>query len=233
MRVYIISDLHLGTAVNKPMDVFGGNWVDGYWQRVCDDWRIKVTDEDVVLHGGDLSWGMTLNEAEPDLRELDALPGQKFLIKGNHDYWWSSLNKLSALGLKTIRFVQNNAFDLGEYVICGTRGWTVPEKNDVQSEEDKKIYAREIMRLEMSLQQATKLATNGQKIICMTHYPPFNAAFDDSPFTDLMAKYGVTLATYGHLHGNQSRYKALVTKNRIPYYLTSCDFLNNTLLQLF
>ena len=232
MKIFVISDLHLGNAVNKPMDVFGGNWVGGYWQRVQDDWKQKVTDEDVVLLGGDISWGMTLPEALPDLQEVDALPGKKFIIRGNHDYWCASMAKMALLPLKTITFVQNNAYKAGDVIICGTRAWTVPENLAQQTTEDKKIFDREIIRLEMSLKDATKLRTGSERIICMTHYPPFNSKFEDSPFTDLMQKYSVDTAIYGHLHGNSSRYAAMVNKHGIPIYLTSCDYLNNTLLEI-
>lgn len=233
MKIYVISDLHLGHAVNKPMDVFGGNWVGGYWQKVQDDWNKKVTSEDVVLLGGDISWGMTLQEALPDLLEIDALPGQKFIIRGNHDYWWASMAKMNLLPLSSIRFIQNSAHRIGDHIVCGTRGWTVPENATLQSAEDKKIFDRELIRLEMTLTEANKLRTGNEKIVCMTHYPPFNSKFEDSPFTSLIAKHDVDTVIYGHLHGNSSRYASVVRKQNIPYYLTSCDYLNNTLLELY
>jgi len=233
MKIFVISDLHLGHAVNKPMDVFGGNWVGGYWQRVQEDWKKKVTDDDAVLIGGDISWGMTLSEALPDLLEIDALPGKKFIIRGNHDYWWASMAKMNLLPLKTITFVQNNAHKAGDFIICGTRAWTVPENLAQQTAEDKKIFDRELIRLEMSLKEASKLRTDNEKIVCMTHYPPFNSRFENSPFTDMMEKYDVDAAIYGHLHGSSSRYAAVVTKGEIKFYLTSCDYLNNELLELY
>ena len=233
MKIFAISDLHLTSSTNKPMDVFGGNWVGGYWDKIKTDWRNKVTDSDVVLIGGDISWAMSLEGATGDLIEIDALPGKKVLIRGNHDYWWASMNKMKALPLKNTVFIQNNALLCGGYVFCGTRGGTVPEDRDVQSEEDKKIFDREIIRLELTLKEATKLATCGEPIICMMHYPPFNAAFADSAFTELIRQYDVKTVIYGHLHGNLSRYKDVVYKNNVPYYLTSCDFLNNTLLKLY
>ncbi len=232
MRIFAISDLHLSGTTNKPMAIFGGSWAEGYWDRVKKDWTEKVAPEDVVLIGGDISWSMSLEGAIPDLMEIDNLPGKKILIRGNHDYWWASLNKMKSLLLRTITFLQNNATKIGNYVFCGTRGWTVPEEGAEQSEEDKKIFSREILRLEMTLSDGRKLLNEGDKMICMTHYPPFNARFDHSPFTDLMNKYNVDLAIYGHLHGNLSRYKDIVYIDRIPYFLTSCDFLNNNILKI-
>lgn len=233
MKVFVISDLHLASNANKPMEIFGGNWAGGYWQKIKDDWKSKVTSNDVVLIGGDVSWAMTLEGAIDDLNEIDSLPGQKLIIRGNHDYWWTSLTKMNSLGLKTITFIQNNAVKIGSFIFCGTRLWTVPEVGAVQSEEDKKIFDREIIRLELTLAEAKKQVNEEDTIVCMTHYPPFNASFADSPFTDLISSYGVKAAIYGHLHGNLSRYKDIVYKNGIPFYLTSCDFLNNKLLTLF
>ncbi len=232
MKVYVISDLHLSGTTNKPMDIFGGSWADGYWDKVKADWKSKVSDEDVVLIGGDVSWAMTLEGALPDLKEIDELPGEKLIIRGNHDYWWASMVKMTALGLRHIRFIQNNAIKIGSYVFCGTRGWTVPETSAEQSEEDKKIFDRELIRLELALSDAKKQAKDGDKIVCMTHYPPFNATFADSAFTEMMIKAGVDTAIYGHLHGCLSRYKDVVIKHGVPFYLTSCDFLKNTLLEL-
>ncbi len=233
MNIYVISDLHLGHAVNKPMDVFGGNWTGGYWQKVQDDWKKKVTENDAVLLGGDTSWGMTLSEALPDLQEIDSLPGQKYIIRGNHDYWWASMAKMRLLPIKSVHFIQNSAVKIGSYIICGTRGWTVPENVAAQSTEDKKIFDRELIRLEMTLSEAKKLQTESEKIICMTHYPPFNSKFEDSPFTFLISEHNVDSVIYGHLHGSSSRHASVVHKQKIPYYLTSCDYLNNKLLELY
>ncbi len=233
MKVFAISDLHLGEAVDKPMDVFGGNWVGGYFEKIRADWQAKVTEEDIVLIAGDVSWGMVLSQAQGDLEKVAALKGNKVLIRGNHDYWWNSLKQMNALGLSGVTFLQNNAVKIGSYVFCGTRGWTVPEEGIEQTEEDAKIFKREMIRLEMALKAADKLRTEeGDTVVCMTHYPPFNSKFSDSPFTDLMRKYAIHAGVYGHLHGSSSRYKDIVDKYGIPFYLTSCDFLNNTLLEL-
>lgn len=232
MKIFVISDLHLTSSTNKPMDIFGGNWAGGYWEKIKKDWREKVSENDVVLIGGDISWAMTLDGALDDLKEIDELPGKKILIRGNHDYWWASMNKMQSLPLRNIIFIQNSAIKIEDRVFCGTRGWTVPEEADKQTEEDKKIFEREKIRLELTLSEASKLAQNGETIVCMMHYPPFNATFADSDFTEAIKKHNVSTVIYGHLHGNLSRYKDVVYKNGIPYYLTSCDFLNNKLLQI-
>ncbi len=233
MKVYAISDLHLGNAVEKPMDVFGGNWIGGYWDKVRADWKNRVTEDDTVLISGDISWGMTLPQAEPDLKEIAALPGKKIMIRGNHDYWWNSLKQMNALCLSGVTFLQNNAVLIDDCIFCGTRGWAVAEPNVIREEHDEFIFAREILRLEMALKAAKNLQTDkNETIVCLIHYPPFNSRFEDSPFTELMLKYGVSTVIYGHLHGSDTRYKPVVDKRGIKYILTSCDFLNNKLLEV-
>lgn len=231
MNIFALSDLHLSNAANKPMDVFGDNWT-GHWEKIRASWSRIVSRGDAVLLAGDTSWGMTISEALTDLEAVEKLPGKKFLIRGNHDYWWSSYNKLKNLNLETVTFIQNNAFKTGGFIICGTRGWTVPETGEEQSDEDKKIFARELARLRLTLDCAVKSRENNDKIILMFHYPPFNSRFENSPFTDLVGEYPVDKVVYGHLHGCRPRYKAVVNK-KIDYILTSCDFLNFSPLKLY
>jgi len=231
MKIFAISDLHLTKNADKPMDVFGGNWVN-YWEKIKDNWARKVSADDVVMICGDISWAMTLDKAYDDLKEIDGLSGKKIMIEGNHDYWWSSYKKVCELDLKTISFVQYNAKKIGGAIFCGTRGWDVPENNEVQTPEDDKIFKREVNRLRLSLDCAKKLQTGGEEIFAMTHFPPFNSRFDSSPFTDLLAEYGVKTVVYGHLHGKNARYKSVVTKNGAQYVLTSCDYLNNDPVQI-
>lgn len=229
MNIYAISDLHLSSVTDKPMDIFGSNWI-GHWDKVSDYWRRNITDNDIVLSAGDTSWGMNITEALPDLQKIDELPGKKFIIRGNHDYWWSSYSKIRGLNLKSIEFIQNNAFEIGDYVVCGTRGWTVPEKGE-QSAQDKKIFDRETIRLGLTLKCAESIA-DGRKIILMMHYPPFNSALENSEFTEIIKNYPVEKVIYGHLHGNHGRYSASVDKGGIEYLLTSCDFLSFTPLKI-
>ena len=230
MKVFAISDLHLASEANKPMDIFGESW-KGHWEKIREDWIKKVSDEDVVLIAGDVSWGMKMSEAENDLREIDCLPGKKVIVKGNHDYWWVTHAKLLTLQLKTISFLHNNALSIGDYVFCGTRGWMVDDRENM-SDEDKKIFDREIIRLGMSL-SAAKEISEGKEVIGMMHFPPFNGKYESSPFTDLFEKFGVKNVIYGHLHGKQAKnsYEKIYIHN-VTYRLTSCDFLQNTLMQL-
>ncbi len=231
MKIFAISDLHLTTTEDKPMDIFGMSWV-GHWDKIKTDWLAKVTTDDIVLIAGDVSWAMNAQNALSDLTEIDKLPGKKIIIRGNHDYWWTSFKKLSAMPLNSIFFIQNNAIRIDNYVFCGTRGWMVPE-SDKQGAEDKKIFDREVIRLKLTLEEGKKLYKEGDKIIAMIHFPPFNSRFDNSSLTELFALYNVDKVIYGHLHGENGRYKAVVNKGSTDYYLTSCDFLNNSLLQIY
>jgi predicted phosphohydrolase len=231
MKIYAISDLHLNNSTNKPMDIFGEQWI-GHWDKIKVDWNSKVTEDDIVLVAGDISWAMSLSDAMVDLISIGELKGHKFLIRGNHDYWWSSYSKITKQAPDGISFLQNNAIKLDKYIICGTRGWTVPEDENNYPVEDKKIFDRELIRLSMCLESAKKLQTSGEEIIVMMHYPPFNSNFADSEFTKLIDKYNIKKVIYGHLHGNKSRYKLVVNKHSTDYYLTSCDILNNQLLEI-
>ncbi|MFA6867416.1 MAG: metallophosphoesterase [Clostridia bacterium] len=231
MKIFAISDLHLSNLVNKPMDIFGDKW-KGHWDKIKLDWQEKVTEEDIVLIAGDISWAMSLKNACSDLEDIDQLKGKKVIIRGNHDYWWESLSKLQALPYESITFIQNNSIKFGDYIICGTRGWMVPENNQDQLPNDKKIFDREIIRLKLTLDSAKLMQQNNEKIIVMMHYPPFNSKFADSEFTSIINDYCVDKVVYGHLHGEKVRYQFVVDKKGIKYLLTSCDLLNNELLEI-
>ena len=224
--IYSISDLHLGSSVDKPMDVFGAKW-EGHFEKIKSDWLQKVKEDDVVLLAGDLSWAMTLEEVKPDLRALAELPGQKVILKGNHDYWWQSLSKVRGVLPQGIYALQNDVIRIGKYLICGTRGWTAEH----EKEEDKKIFDRELIRLELSLTAMSKVREEGDIVIGMTHYPPFDVSLQPTPVTDLFTKYGVEQVVYGHLHGNAYA-KKKVYLNRTTYYLTSCDLVDFTLVSI-
>lgn len=228
MKIFAISDLHLSTAVNKPMDIFGDGW-QNHFEKIKSDWNEKVGDNDCVLLGGDISWGINLDEAEPDYELIKALPGKKVVLRGNHDYYWSSLNKMQTR-FPEFTFLQNNCVNLEGAVIAGSRGWNIPDTNS--SEEDKKIYARELIRLEMSLQTLTQTAGDTDLKIALLHYPPFNAYYRDSEVTDLLKRYNIQIALYGHLHGKNVRVKKELVKDGITYFLTSCDLIDNKLVFL-
>ncbi len=202
------------------MGVFGEVWEDHDIQ-IEKNWRAKVTHEDTVLLGGDLSWSMSLEQAMKELDFIHDLPGRKIAIKGNHDYWWSSITKLNTL-YDDIDFVQNNFFMYKNTAICGTRGW-VCEGSEKFTNEDEKIYRREGIRLENSLQQA--LAAGHSDIIAMIHYPPVNEYGHDSVFTELMEKYKVRKVIYGHLHGAALNNVFQGMRNGVEYIMTSGDFL--------
>lgn len=228
MAVYAISDLHLSFSSNKPMDVFGANWTD-YTAKIEANWRSVVRPEDIVLIGGDISWAMHLPDAKLDLEWIEALPGHKYMIKGNHDYWWTSLKKMSAAH-PHLRFVYNNSFQHGKLAIAGTRGWVCPNSKEFTSE-DLKIYQRELLRLEHSLKQAAK--SEPEQLVAMIHYPPTNDSFEDSGFTALFESYGVSDVIYGHLHSPEGfKVGFQGEKNGVRYHLTSCDFLDFKLEQI-
>lgn len=224
--IYSISDLHLGTCVDKPMDVFGKKW-EGHFDKIRADWLEKVRQEDVVLLAGDFSWAMTLSEVKEDLAAIAALPGRKVLLKGNHDYWWQSLSKVKGVLPEGIYVLQNDVLRLGKYLFCGSRGWT----SEKESEEDKRIYDRELIRLELSLSAMSKIREEGDVVIGMTHYPPFDVSLEPTPVTDLFTKYGVERVVYGHLHGNAYA-KRKVYINKTNYFLTSCDLVDFALVEI-
>lgn len=230
MKIYAISDLHLSTAVEKPMDIFGDGW-QNHFTKICEDWTSKVTDDDLVLLGGDMSWGLTISETTPDYVLVEKLKGQKYVVKGNHDYYWNSLNKMKKT-FPTFNFVQNNSYRVATpdkgVVICGTRGWTIPTKDSSQN--DEKIFKRELIRLELSLDSATKQKKDGDIVIALLHYPPFEATYQDTQVTALLEKYNVDYVLYGHLHGKSARVTKRLKKNNIEYILTSCDLIDNKLV---
>ena len=232
MKVFAIGDLHLDSAVDKPMDVFGPGWED-HFERITKDWLLKVKPEDLVLIPGDISWGMRESEAQPDLDLIAKLPGKKIIIRGNHDYWWNSISKVRAMLADGFYALQNDAIRLENIVVCGTRGWTVPNTpNDFKDEDDKKIYNREIIRMELGLQDLQKKRQPGDIAVVMIHYPPFNAKLMDSEFTALFDKYNIDIVVYGHLHGKNCRACKFVQKNAVKYYLTSCDQVNCELVEI-
>ncbi|MGN9134640.1 metallophosphoesterase [Clostridium sp. HCP1S3_B4] len=221
MSLYAISDLHLSFNVDKPMDIFGDKWAL-HERKIESNWSNLITDEDTVLIAGDISWGMKESESKDDLNWINNLPGRKIISKGNHDYWWGSISKLNS-SYDKIKFIQNNFYIYKDYAICGTRGWICPG-SDKFTEKDKKIYDRELIRLELSLSEAVK---NGyEKFIVMIHYPPVNEKFQKSGFLEIFEKYKVKKVIYGHLHGMTEDKLASELNGNIEYIMTSCDYLD-------
>ncbi len=223
MKLFAIGDLHMPGGDDKPMDVFGDHWAD-HVTRIFDEWRERVGEEDVVLIPGDLSWAMQLSDAAPDLKAIGDLPGRKVLCKGNHDYWWSSLTKVKQALPEGVMALQHTVADLGAAVVTGTRGWTFPQEGESLSEEDQRIFQREMIRLEIGLKAAVKAAA-GRPVIVMLHYPPLYDQLRDTPFTRLLAQYPVHTVVYGHLHGQAIHAGFTGEHEGIRYMLASSDSL--------
>lgn len=221
MGLFALSDLHLSSTANKPMDVFGDNWIN-HDKKIKDNWERIISEDDTVLIAGDISWSMKMEDGLDDLKYIHSLPGRKIIVKGNHDYWWSGIKKLNKL-YDDMEFLQNNFFTYEDYAICGTRGWILKENPNFDVH-DEKILRREKIRLQLSIDSACK---SGYKdIIIMMHYPPFNYFNEDNDFSQLFERYNVRKVIYGHLHGPNWREPLSGNKNDIQYYLTSCDYIN-------
>ena len=230
MRLFAIGDLHLPGGDEKPMEVFGDHW-EGHFARISQDWRSRVANEDVVLIPGDTSWAMQLGAAVPDLQAIAALPGRKILVKGNHDYWWGGIGQVRKALPEGMFAIQHDTVDVGDAVICGTRGWMYPTVYTPLSQEDERIFNREMIRLELALQSAIK-AAGERPIVVMLHYPPLYQQDRDTPFTRLLEKYPVHTVVYGHLHGAGIRAGFQGMWNGICYMLTSCDSLDFSLAEV-
>ena len=226
MRIFAISDLHLSINNPKPMDIFGEVW-DNYLDEITDFWEKNISDDDIVLIAGDISWAMKTEDVVPDLQYVGSFKGKKIILRGNHDYWWHSISTVRNLLPHGTYAVQNDCLRIGDCLICGSRGWTTPEPNKDFAPDDKKIYDRELIRLKLSLDDMKKKRQEGDKVIVMMHYPPFNSTFSSSPFTRLINEYKVDAVVYGHLHGKSVRTKSKVVVDGTQYYLTSCDMIGN------
>lgn len=226
--IYVIADLHLGFSQGKTMDPFGVHW-ERHYEKIRTDWMERVREEDLVVIAGDISWAMSIEEALPDLSFIMNLPGQKLLIKGNHDYWWSSIAKLKSFFCdERLHFLQNDCFVYGEVTICGTRGWNCPGSSGF-TKDDLKINNREVERLKLSLQKADK----SREIVVVMHYPPMNEALEPSGFTQLIKEYGVKRVFYGHVHGSDNFIHAPNGCIQDVYYqLISADFLDFKLIDI-
>jgi uncharacterized protein len=221
VRLLAIADPHLSSKAAKPMTIFGGNWA-GHPEIFFERWRETVKDDDVVIISGDISWGLKLPDAMPDLEMIAAMPGQKILVRGNHDYWWPSIGKLRAALPAKMHALQHDSMIIGETAIIGTRGWTCPGNDDFDAE-DEKIYARELERLKLAIASLKgKIFT---KLIVALHYPPFNARFRDSGFTELLEAAQADAVIFGHLHGYKPSRLPKEWKG-IPLHFVACDAVN-------
>lgn len=220
MALYVIGDLHLSLTGEKPMDVFGERWAD-HVERTRAGFSALHGDDTIVL-AGDTSWGMSLEKALPDFAFLDALPGKKLLLKGNHDYWWTTATKMRSFfaehGFTTFDILHNNCFFYGDYALCGTRGWFYEE--DAEGTHTGKMLAREALRLETSLR-----AAEGRPILCFLHYPPIYQGYQCPELLELIDRYHAQRCCYGHLHGATQRRAFEGKRAFTDYALVSADYL--------
>ena len=220
MSIYAIGDTHLSFSTDKPMDIFGG-WTD-YVYRLEKNWRAVVKDEDTVVIPGDISWAMSLEGAEEDFRFIHNLPGRKIILKGNHDYWWTTKKKMDTFlaekGFDSIELLHNNAFRVGDFTICGSRGWFY----DAQTGLDKKVIAREAARIDRSIEEGKKL---GGELLVFLHYPPLSQEQKCEEIMDVLIKHGIKRCFYGHLHGASCLYAVQNEVDGIDFSLVSADFL--------
>jgi len=245
--IWALGDLHLSFGVpDKAMDPFGSQWV-GHPEKIRLHWLELVAPDDLILIPGDISWAMHAEDAIPDLKWIDALPGTKVMLRGNHDYWWTSISKVEKILPPSIHVVQNNVFLWNDVAIGGARLWDTPEYSfgrfieyKANSRENKltkvddpqeaeKIFERELLRLEMSLKC---FPADSHKRIAMTHYPPIGAELQASRASALLEKYHVSLCVFGHLHNVVPGTLPFGEKGGVKYVLTSCDYLNFTPVQL-
>lgn len=227
MQIFGLSDLHLSFSSDKPMDVFGEHWRD-HAQKMAASWDELVGPDDVVLVPGDISWALRLEQAAADLAWIGARPGRaKILVRGNHDYWWSAIGKVRKALPPTLVALQNDAVDLGEVVVTGSRLWSCPGALDFTAD-DEKVYLREIERLKLSLQAGRALAGD-RPLLAAIHYPPFAADRARSPtaYSELLEEFGVKLCVYGHLHGRPAHRTAFEgERGGVTYRLIACDHLD-------
>lgn len=221
MALYAMGDLHLCLGAPKPMDVFGGAWV-GYMEKLKQGLSV-ITEKDTLVLMGDLSWALDLNSAVADFAWINEIPGRKIILKGNHDYWWSTQAKFTKFclenGFSDLNLLNNNCFFYDDWAICGTRGWFFEEERS--GDHDEKVFRRELIRLKASL----KAAGDREKMVFL-HYPPRYKGYTCREILDLLESYGVRQCFYGHLHGASHKLAMEGTWDGVEYRLLSADYLN-------
>lgn len=221
MALYAMGDLHLCLGAPKPMDVFGGAWV-GYMEKLKQGLSV-ITEKDTLVLMGDLSWALDLNSAVADFAWINEIPGRKIILKGNHDYWWSTQAKFTKFclenGFSDLNLLNNNCFFYDDWAICGTRGWFFEEERS--GDHDEKVFRRELIRLEASL----KAAGDREKMVFL-HYPPRYKGYTCREILDLLESYEVRQCFYGHLHGASHKLAMEGTWDGVEYRLLSADYLN-------
>jgi len=246
MKIWALSDPHLAFGVpSKTMEAFGPSW-EGYAEKIAANWKRLVSPNDLVLIPGDISWAMRLDEALADLKWIDALPGEKIILKGNHDYWWSSPSKLAQVMPPSIRFIQNNALIWNGVAIGGARLWDTPEYSFANfivfqenplaqkktaedfakaKEEEEKIFSRELERLKLSLGQ---LDSSAKLKIALTHYPPIGADLKPSRASKILEEFKIDICVFGHLHNVKPSSLPFGKTRGIEYIFASCDYIDFT-----
>ena len=223
MALYAIGDLHLCLGAQKPMDVFGGAWV-GYMDKLKEGFS-RVTQEDTTVLLGDLSWALDLPNAQADFAWINEIPGRKIILKGNHDYWWSTAAKFQKFclenGFQDLHILNNNCYEYEDYAICGTRGWFFEEERSGQH--DEKVFKRELLRLEASL----KAAGEKPKMVFL-HYPPRYKGYECREILDLLQKYDVRRCFYGHLHGGSHKLAMEGLWDGVDFKLVAADHIGFT-----
>ncbi|MCI9177192.1 MAG: serine/threonine protein phosphatase [Clostridia bacterium] len=233
MAIYTIADLHLSFAQSKPMDIFGENWVN-HEEKIKSNWIKKVKPDDTVILPGDFSWAMYLEDAFLDFRYLNSLPGNKILLKGNHDYWWTTITNMKKYlkenEFETIDFLYNNSYCIENKIIVGTRGWNLLE------DDDGKMLNRETIRLELSIKEGIKKYGEDKEMIAFMHYPPITQGYlrqkKHMEFVNVMKKYHVKRCYYGHLHGASYEEAVEGKIEGIELKLVSADYLDFNLITI-
>lgn len=219
MALYVLGDPHLSFRSQKPMDIFGGAW-NGYVDKLREGLSV-LREEDTIVLAGDISWGMSLEESTEDFAFLDAFPGRKLIVKGNHDYWWTTANKTYRFweehGFKTLNLLHNNCYEYGGYALCGTRGWFLDEDKNGHNQ---KVFNRELLRLETSL----KVAGEKPKLVFL-HYPPLYQGYSCPEILNLLEQYQARACYYGHLHGGSHRLALEGMHGSVDYHLVAGDYL--------
>lgn len=222
MSLYVIGDLHLCFSdPSKTMSIFAG-W-ENYQEKIKENWLKTVKKDDTVVLAGDISWGMSLQQATPDFRFINELTGNKIILKGNHDYWWGTIKKMedffTAEGFNTIKILHNNHYAYGRYGICGTRGWV----NMPGEAQDEKVLSREVQRLETSVKSALNA---GLEPLVFMHYPPIFASNFNYDILEILYRYKIKECFYGHIHGHSAHGLCVTnTYDDINFHLISGDYI--------
>ena len=234
MSLFALSDTHLSLSTDKPMDIFGSRWQQ-HDKRISEAWTETVGDGDTVVIAGDISWAMSMDDALTDLAYLDRLPGRKLIGRGNHDYWWGTVNKMKKFfveqhGLSTLDFLYNNAFEVGEFIVCGSRGWWGDEGLCPSGVDSGKIVAREALRVGLSLDAGERLRAEAhergeeRELLVFLHFPPAFRDYRCEEIISVLRQHGVKRCFYGHIHNSYDIPPAF-GEGGIEYSITSADYL--------